>query len=36
MHFYEVTSSNFVFGALVAWLWGQPRVAPAQALHEAV
>lgn len=36
MHFYEVTTSNFVFGALVAWLWGQPRVAPAQALHEAM
>jgi hypothetical protein len=35
MHFYEVTSSNFVFGAVVAWLWGQPRVVPAQALHEA-
>jgi hypothetical protein len=23
-HFCEVTSSNFVFGALVAWLWGPP------------
>lgn len=28
MHFYEVTHSNFVFGSLVAWLWGQRRVAP--------
>jgi hypothetical protein len=23
-HFCEVTSSNFVFGAIVAWLWGPP------------
>jgi hypothetical protein len=23
-HFCEVSSSNFVFGAIVAWLWGQP------------
>ena len=36
MHFYEVASSNSVFGALVAWLSGQPRIAPAQALHEAL
>jgi len=26
-HFCEVTSANFVFGAVVAWLWSRPRVA---------
>jgi hypothetical protein len=25
VHFCEVTSSNFVFGALVGWIWGKPR-----------
>ena len=34
-HFCEVTSSNFVFAAFVAWLWGQPRfvrsLAPARS-----
>lgn len=25
-HFCEVTSSNLVFGAIVAWLWGKPKV----------
>jgi hypothetical protein len=34
-HFCEVTSSNFVFGAVVAWLWGQPRLAPARVLPQA-
>jgi hypothetical protein len=34
-HFCEVTSSNFVFGAIVAWLWGQKKLAPAQALRQA-
>jgi len=24
VHFCEVVSENFVFGAIVAWLWGQP------------
>jgi hypothetical protein len=33
-HFCEVTSSNFVFGAIVAWLWGQKRLAPAPALRQ--
>jgi hypothetical protein len=32
-HFCEVTSSNFVFGAIVGWLWGQPKLA--QSLHQA-
>jgi hypothetical protein len=35
-HFCEVTSSNFVFGAIVAWLWGKPELAPMRAvLHTA-
>ncbi len=34
-HFCEVTSSNFVFGALVGWLWGQPGIIPKQALTHA-
>lgn len=34
-HLCEVTSSNFVFGALVAWLWGQPRPAQPIALQQA-
>jgi hypothetical protein len=34
-HFCEVTSSNFVFGAIVAWLWGQREPAPAHVLHTA-
>jgi hypothetical protein len=25
VHFCEVTSSNFVFGAIVAWLWGEKQ-----------
>jgi hypothetical protein len=25
-HFYEVTSSNFLFGAFVAWLWREPEL----------
>ena len=34
-HFCEVTSSNFVFGALVGWLWGQSKqVAPAALRNE--
>jgi len=35
MHFMEVTSSNFVFGAIVGWLWGQPKLASAPALAHA-
>ena len=30
-HMCEVTSANFVFGAIVAWLWGQPKLAHAQS-----
>ena len=35
MHFMEVTSSNFVFGAIVGWLWGQPKPVQSQALAHA-
>ena len=35
MHFMEVTSSNFVFGAIVAWMWGQRRPLRAQVLAHA-
>jgi len=34
-HFCEVTSSNFLFAALVAWLWGQPKLVHADALAHA-
>ncbi|HUA16201.1 MAG TPA: hypothetical protein VMG31_12965 [Verrucomicrobiae bacterium] len=34
-HFCEVTSSNFVFGAVVAWLWGRPRLTAPLALQHA-
>jgi hypothetical protein len=34
-HMCEVTSSNFVFGAFVAWLWGQPKLVHAEALAYA-
>jgi hypothetical protein len=34
-HFCETTSSNFVFAALVAWIWGQPNVLQAKALAHA-
>ncbi len=34
-HFCEVTSSNFVFGAIVGWLWGEPRTAQSQTLAHA-
>jgi hypothetical protein len=35
-HFCEVTSSNFVFSVLVAWLWGQPSpAANPQVLSQA-
>ena len=35
VHMGETTSSNFVFAALVAWLWGQPRPAQRVALQQA-
>ncbi len=35
VHLCEVTSSNFVFGAIVGWLWGQGGVAVPQALRHA-
>jgi hypothetical protein len=34
-HMCEVTSSNFVFGAMMAWLWGEPNPARGLALREA-
>jgi hypothetical protein len=34
-HMCEVTGSNFVFGTLVAWLWGQPKLTPQQSLRQA-
>ena len=36
VHFCEVTSSNFVFGAVVAWLWSRPHVAPQPVAAHAV
>lgn len=35
VHFCEVTSENFVFGAIVAWLWGQPKLSRSMALAHA-
>lgn len=35
VHFAEVTSSNFVFGAVVGWLWGAPKLASSPALAQA-
>jgi len=35
VHFCEVTSENFLFGAIVAWLWGRPQLAHAPALRQA-
>jgi hypothetical protein len=35
-HFSEVVSENFLFGALVAWLWGQPKVVDSSAVAHAV
>jgi hypothetical protein len=34
-HFCEVTSEQFVFGAVVAWLWGPPKTARSPALQQA-
>ena len=33
VHMCEVTSSNFVFGTIVGWLWGRPRLAQFAVLH---
>jgi hypothetical protein len=35
VHLCEVTSENFVFGAIVAWLWGQTTLAQPLALRHA-
>jgi hypothetical protein len=35
VHFAEVTSENFVFAVVVAWLWGPPKLAQPQALRQA-
>lgn len=35
VHMCEVSSSNFVFGAWVAWLWGQTKLVPAESLRQA-
>jgi len=35
VHFCEVTSENFVFGAIVAWLWGQTKLVQSRALAQA-
>src|ERR1700730_16747097 len=35
VHFCEVTSENFVFGVIVAWLWGKPTLAGSRLLHQA-
>jgi hypothetical protein len=35
VHFCEVTSSNFVFGTFVGWLWGSPQMARAQSQLQA-
>jgi hypothetical protein len=35
VHFCEVVSENFVFGAIVAWLWGEPVVARLRELRQA-
>jgi hypothetical protein len=34
-HSCETTSSNFMFAALVAWLWGQPKLVHSKALAQA-
>jgi hypothetical protein len=36
VHFFEVSIENFIFGAVVGWLWGRPKIAvPAAALRQA-
>ncbi len=34
-HFCEVTSEMFIFGAVVAWLWGPSKLAKSPALQQA-
>ena len=34
VHFCEVVSENFVFGAVVAWLWGAPAVVHVRELQQ--
>jgi hypothetical protein len=34
-HFAEVVSENFIFGVMVAWLWGQPKLVHSPALAHA-
>jgi len=34
VHFCEVTSENFLFGAIVAWLWGPQKLAAPALLHQ--
>jgi hypothetical protein len=35
IHLCEVATSNFLFGAVVARLWGQPELAHAEPLHQS-
>jgi hypothetical protein len=35
VHMCEVTSSNFVFGIIIGWLWGRPRPVQSLALRSA-
>jgi hypothetical protein len=36
VHFFEVSIENFIFGAVVGWLWGRPNIAvPAATLSQA-
>lgn len=35
VHFCEVVGENFVFGAVVAWLWGEPAVSHLRELRQA-
>jgi len=35
VHFCEVTSENFIFGAIVAWLWGRPLPVHPKLLQQA-
>jgi hypothetical protein len=35
VHFGEVTSSNFLFGAFVGWVWGQPKAAVSRVMSQA-
>lgn len=35
VHFCEVTTSNFVFGVTVGWLWGEPKLVKSPAFAQA-